>query len=155
MYEAGARGLVESARNRLLQRTTTRGAASRGAATAKPTSQKAAESEGLHPNAPLLPGIIGRIDESAVRLYEVAAEQGSAFAALRAGDAAFYGGIGARLHDLLQYLCGLCSRLSFPVFTVFRVQAQATNLQAKSRCSQCRALHSSTRWLRPLSARRW
>jgi TPR repeat protein len=42
----------------------------------------------------VLTGVVGRIDEHAVRLYEVAAEQGSGYAALRAGDAAFYGGIG-------------------------------------------------------------
>lgn len=84
VHEEGARGLVESARSRILQR-----AATRVGATSTSTTREA-----LHPNARLLPGMIGRIDEHAVRLYEVAAEQGSAFAALRAGDAAFYGGIG-------------------------------------------------------------
>lgn len=97
VHEAGARGLVESVRSRILQRVTT----SKGA-TPKPTAAR----ETLHPNARLLPGMIGRIDEHAVRLYEVAAEQGSAFAALRAGDAAFYGGIGAQhlLHCRLKHM---------------------------------------------------
>ena len=85
VHEAGARGLVESARSRVLQRV----AASKGAA------PKSTTRDALHSNARLLAGMIGRIDEHAVKLYEVAARQGSAFAALRAGDAAFYGGIGA------------------------------------------------------------
>lgn len=90
VHEAGARGLVESARSRILQRVATHGGAVR-----KPSA-----SEAMHPNAKLLPGLVGRIDEHAVRLYETAAEQGSAFAALRAGDAAFYGGIGALSSDV-------------------------------------------------------
>ena len=52
--------------------------------------------------------MIGRIDEHAVRLYEVAAEQGSAFAALRAGDAAFYGGIGNFADYVLHCFCFNC-----------------------------------------------
>jgi len=99
VHEAGALGLVESARSRILQRTATHGAGSRSAATAKSTSQKTAERKEPHPSSRLLPGISGRLDEHAVRLYEVASQQGSAFAALRAGDAAFYGGIGTCSHD--------------------------------------------------------
>jgi TPR repeat protein len=86
VHENGARGLVETARSRILQRAATRGhSGARGAA---------GNGGSKHPNARVLTGVVGRIDEHAVRLYEVAAEQGSGYAALRAGDAAFYGGIG-------------------------------------------------------------
>ena len=98
VHEAGARGLVESARSRILQRV----------ATSKGTASKSTARDALNPNARLLPGMIGRIDEHAVRLYEVAAEQGSAFAALRAGDAAFYGGIGNFADYVLHCFCFNC-----------------------------------------------
>ena len=84
VHESGARGLVEVARSRMLQRM---------AGQAKPPAATVATAA-LHANARLLPGIAGRVDEHTVRLYEIAAEQGSAYAAMRAGDAAFYGGLG-------------------------------------------------------------
>ena len=74
--EKGVRGLLEAARSRLLHK------------------KYGTNPSAIHPKAAAYHPHSGHIDAQAVRLYEVAAEQGSSFAALRAGDAAFYGGLG-------------------------------------------------------------